>query len=471
MIFKTDPQTISPYLQDASNYLGGTAEKVIIPESTDELSSFLKTNKGLITVAGAGTGMTASRIPESGCIISLERFDSMGTIENGFIDVGPAVSLAKIYEKLDTTKYFYPPNPTESLASIGGTLATNASGSRSYKFGVTRDHVIEADIVLTDGTLITLKRGVTVNKPLKLPGDRKVLFPEIKYKSPVCKNAAGYYVRPNMDWLDLFIGSDGTLGIFTRIRLKLHLRPFSFISGILFFQEEEECWRLVDSIKKSAINFLDPCSLEYFDNNSLSRLRKKFLNIPSKAQSALFFENDIANRLDYEPALEAWFDYISNTSVLSDSWFAQTNADIKRFHNFRHAIPVLLNEENSRIRRTKIGTDMAVPDKYFFDMLRFYKYELEKANVDYVIFGHLGDNHLHINLLPNESEVEKSHELYARLVSQVLEWDGTVSAEHGIGKLKKKYFLQMVGDDSLNELKAIKEVFDPRFLLGKGNIF
>mgnify|MGYP005652861837 FL=1 len=100
MILKTDPQEISPYLQDASNYLGGFAEKVVIPESTEELSSFLKNNTKPITIAGAGTGMTASRIPESGYVISLERFDSISNLDNDIIDVGPAVSLFKLYEKL-----------------------------------------------------------------------------------------------------------------------------------------------------------------------------------------------------------------------------------------------------------------------------------------------------------------------------------------------------------------------------------
>ena len=471
MIYKTDPQAISPYLQDASNYTGGFADKVIIPESIEELASFLKTNIQPITIAGAGTGMTASRIPESGFIISLERFDTISTPENGFVDVGPAVSLANLYKNLESTKYFYPPNPTESLASIGGTVATNASGSRSYKFGVTRDYVLEADIILADGSLVTLKRGLTVNNPLKISDGRELLFPEVTYKSPACKNAAGYYVKPKMDWLDLFIGSDGTLGIFTRIRLKLEVSPSSFISGVLFFHKEEECWDLVDLIKKSNIKFINPCSLEYFDRHSLNRLRKKFANIPLHAQSALFFENDIDRQLDYEPALEAWFDYLKETSALSNSWFAQSISDLKRFHEFRHAIPVLLNEENSRLKRTKIGTDMAVPDSHFMDMMIFYKNELEGAGIDYVIFGHLGDNHLHINFLPAEQEIQKAHELYARLVEQVLEWNGTISAEHGVGKLKKKYFLQMVGEESLTQLRAIKEIFDPGFILGKGNIF
>jgi D-lactate dehydrogenase (cytochrome) len=274
-----------------------------------------------------------------------------------------------------------------------------------------------------------------------------------------------------MDWLDLFIGSDGTLGIFTRIRLKLKLSPSSFISGILFFDKEEECWELVDSIKKSKQKFINPCSLEYFDRNSLNRLRKKFAHIPTAAQAALFFENDVDRQIDHKISLDSWINYLGNTSVLSDSWFAYSASDLKKFHEFRHAIPALINEENSRLKRTKIGTDMAVPDLYFFDMMKFYKRELESSRIDYVVFGHLGDNHLHINFLPDEQNIQKAHNLYAKFVSQVLKWSGTVSAEHGIGKLKKKYFLQMVGEDSMAQLKRIKDIFDPDFFLGKGNIF
>ncbi len=273
MIYKINPQTISPYLKDASNFSGGSADKVIIPESSDELIAFLKNNDHPITIAGAGTGMTASRIPESGLIISLERFDQLGDIGNGYIDVGPAVSLSQLNEHLDSTKYFYPPNPTETLASIGGTLATNASGSRSYKYGSTRDYILEADIVFCDGKSVSLKRGSTIKKPLRLSGGQEIRFPDIKYTSPACKNAAGYYIKPGMDWLDLFIGSDGTLCMFTRIRLKLLPCPAAFVSGIIFFTNEEMCWSLVDSVKKSNIELINPCSLEYFDRRFIGFTR------------------------------------------------------------------------------------------------------------------------------------------------------------------------------------------------------
>ena len=472
MIFKTEPQTISPYLKDASNYTSGSADKVIIPESFDELITFLKTNQKPVTIAGAGTGMTASRIPESGLIISLEKFNELGIPNNGFIDVGPATTLAKLQSHLATTKYFYPPNPTEPLASIGGTLSTNASGSRSYKYGVTRDYVLEADIVLSNGSFTSLSRGWSINDPLIFSDGRKIIFPNISYQSPKCKNAAGYHVRPEMDWLDLFIGSDGTLCIFTRIRLKVLPRPESFIAGILFFSKEEECWELVSSIKQSDAKFIDPCSLEYFDKYSLARLREKFNNIPSRARAALFFENAINNQEDHENILDAWFNYLSEKNVLlKDSWIAQSPKDLIRFQDFRHAIPTLINEENSRLGRVKIGTDMAVSDKHFMDLMFFYQRELSRSKLDFVIFGHLGDNHLHINLLPKPDEIKKAHELYEILVEQVIKWEGTVSAEHGIGKLKKNYFLKMIGDVALNDLLKIKRAIDPRNILGIGNLF
>ncbi len=200
-------------------------------------------------------------------------------------------------------------------------------------------------------------------------------------------------------------------------------------------------------------------------------MKNKFEDIPLDAESALFFENDINLQEEYDLALEAWFDYLNGKGVLlDDSWFAQKPNDLKRFHEFRHTIPVMLNEENSRLGRIKIGTDMAVSDSHLLDVMRFYKGELLKKDIDYVIFGHLGDNHLHINLLPETHQIDQAHDIYNILVKQILEWNGTVSAEHGIGKLKKNYFSQMVGESSLEELRSIKKMFDPNLFLGRGNI-
>ena len=471
MLRKTDPQSIAPYLRDASNFSGGNASEVLIPETLQELTDFLKTNSDPITVAGAGTGLTASRIPLEGKIVSLEKFKQLGEVEEGTIVAGPAVSLKDLREHLLQTGWFYPPNPTESLASLGGTLATNASGSRSYKFGVTRDYVLEAQIVLADGRTVRLKRGHTIDGPLHCDDGSRIAFPKVNYQSPQCKNAAGYYVQPGMDWIDVFVGSDGTLCLFTEVRLKLLEAPAKFLSGVLFFKEEVECWNIVEDLKKHKTIPIHPCSLEYFDTFSLQRLKSKFNRIPESAKAALFFEQDIARADDYDSVLEAWYEYLESQSVsLDDSWFAQSPKDVERFHEFRHELPLIINEENSRRGRVKMGTDMAVDDGRFMDMMSFYREALAGSGMDYVMFGHIGDNHLHINLLPDDNQRDEAKNLYHRLVDQVLQWNGTISAEHGVGKLKKDFYWKMVGQEGIEELKTIKHTLDPRNLLGRGNL-
>jgi D-lactate dehydrogenase (cytochrome) len=472
MIRKSDPETIAPYLKDASNYSGGCAEEVIIPENAAELIEFLKHNDRPITIAGAGTGVTAGRIPVTGRIISLEKFNKIGRHEQDSICVEAAVSLKQLNEHLADGGWFYPPNPTETLAWIGGTVATNASGSRSYKWGATREFVQSADLVFIDGATLTLSRGVSINEPLQLDNGKTLHFPKVDYVSPKCKNAAGYFIQPEMDWLDLFIGSDGTLAIILQACLRLVPRPSNFVSGVLFFSEEKFCWNLIPTIRDTNKSNIAPCALEYFDFNSLMRLRETYGNIPERARAALFFEQDVYSDDDYDGILQCWFEFLSEQQVsLDDSWFAQNSRDLERFHEFRHRLPVLINEENSRLGRVKIGTDMAVPDAYFLPMMKFYQKHLSASGMDFVMFGHLGDNHLHINLLPEPRQIEEAQRLYSELVDQILKWGGTVSAEHGIGKLKRQYFAQMVGHNSLIQLREIKSMLDPNGLLGQGNLF
>jgi D-lactate dehydrogenase (cytochrome) len=212
--------------------------------------------------------------------------------------------------------------------------------------------------------------------------------------------------------------------------------------------------------------------LEYFDRFSLDILREKFPNIPLKAQAALFFEEDVSAQENYNAKFDNWIKFLTGKDILlDDSWFSQNENDNATFHDFRHQIPVMVNEKNSRAGREKIGTDMAVSDKYFMEMMNFYEKTLSNTGIPYVIFGHLGDNHLHINLLPQPSQKELALSLYNEIARKIISWNGTVAAEHGIGKKKKKYFYEMVGKKSIEELKAIKNVLDPQMRLGRGNIF
>ncbi|QPJ63348.1 MAG: FAD-binding oxidoreductase [Candidatus Nitronauta litoralis] len=473
MIIKKDSSAIAPYLKDASNFPDGTASSVVIPDSVEELIQFLKSNTEPITISGARTGLTASGIPLSGTIISMEKLKELsGPDSMGKLVSGPFVTIKNIQSHLKGSGWFYPPNPTETWASLGGTLSTNASGSRSYKWGATRNYVEEVEIVLVDGRCAKVSRGQKISSDLDFNDGSKIRFPDINYTSPQCKNAAGFYVQPDMDWLDLFVGSDGTLCLFTKITLKTIPSPADFLSGILFLEDEEQCWNLVKEIRESKVQEISPCALEYFDSNSLKRLKPEFSNISPGAMAALYFEQDIQSMDDYDRYLEAWFEFLDNMRVpLEDSWFSQSDADLEKFQEFRHRLPLIINEENSREGRVKIGTDMAVTDLHFVDLMHFYRSVLKESGLPNVMFGHIGDNHLHINLLPDKSQMTTAKEVYEKFVDQVLAWRGTISAEHGVGKLKKEYYHEMVGDEALADLKTIKNCFDPDNLLGQGNLF
>jgi len=157
---------------------------------------------------------------------------------------------------------------------------------------------------------------------------------------------------------------------------------------------------------------------------------------------------------------------------LDDSWFATDEADARRMREFRHQLPVLVNEWLTRHGQRKISTDMAVPDDAFAAMLRFYKETLGASGLQYVIFGHIGDNHVHVNILPRDDmEAERAREIYSQFVRRAVSVGGTISAEHGIGKLKRDYLPLLYTEKHLREMAALKRAFDPSCILGRGNIF
>jgi D-lactate dehydrogenase (cytochrome) len=157
---------------------------------------------------------------------------------------------------------------------------------------------------------------------------------------------------------------------------------------------------------------------------------------------------------------------------LERSWFATNVQDRDKMREFRHALPVSVNEFIARHKQRKVGTDMAVPDEAFPSFLKFYKETLDASGLDYVIFGHIGDCHLHANMLPkDENEAEKARHIYGRCIAQAIMLGGCVSAEHGIGKLKRKYLAAMMGERYLNEMAELKRAFDPNGILGRGNMF
>lgn len=515
MQVKTQTEEIQNYLIDASNMPGGNAEKLFIPQTAEEISEILKeaNEKNIgVTISGARTGTVGGAIPFGGSVISLEKFNQIKEIGDDFAVVQSGVLLIDLQKAVDARDRFYPPDPTEWSCQIGGTVATNASGARSFKYGATRDYVERLEIVLPTGDLLKLRRGEVFSKngfiELETSNGIRVKAKVPTYLPPETrKNTSGYFSSEKLDAVDLFIGSEGTLGIITEIELKLLPKPKGFLSGIVFFKNESDLLNLVrearklsfetrgtaavpaavvsasrthsgragrspDSQRDAGRTSIDATLLEYFDDQALKFITEKFPETPKNMAGAIFFEQETTEQNE-DWLFEKWNELLErHNAEIERSWFAVNPQDLEKMRAFRHALPVSVNEKVVRNKQRKIGTDMAVPDDKFESFLEFYKQKLDESGLEYVIFGHIGDNHLHANMLPkNDEEAVKAKHLYGRFIAQSIMLGGTISAEHGIGKLKRQYLYVMYGERFLNEMAELKKAFDPNCILGLGNMF
>ncbi|MGI9055926.1 MAG: FAD-binding oxidoreductase [Pyrinomonadaceae bacterium] len=497
MIVKTQTEELQNYLIDASNLQGGFADKLFIPESAEEIAEILREagkNKIPVTVSGARTGTVGGAIPFGGYLISLEKLNKIKEIDRDkkFAIVESGVILNDFQKAVEAENLFYPPDPTEWSCQIGGTAATNASGARSFKYGATRSFVEELEVVLANGEILDLKRGKNLAAngflDIETRSGKKITLKLPTYTQPnVRKNTSGYFSGEKFDAIDLFIGSEGTLGIITKLKLKVLEKPESFFSGIVFFENESDLLNFVNEARINSFdarkngvsdhkfqtsNSIDASLLEYFDENALKFISEKFPDVPANVAGAIFFEQE-TNAENEDALLERWNELLEKHNAdLDNSWFTTNEQDREKLRAFRHALPVSVNEKIVRNKQKKIGTDMAVPDEKFASFLKFYKEKLNESGLEYVIFGHIGDSHLHANIIPKTvDEAEKARHLYGRFIAQAIMLGGTISAEHGIGKHKSKYLYVMMGERYLNEMAEIKRSLDPHGILGRGNMF
>jgi FAD/FMN-containing dehydrogenase len=441
------PEADSPYLIDASGYRG-SAERIFLPESEVDVAQILREATALrkpVTIGGAGTGLTGGRVPHTGWLVCLERLGGI-EVHQEYAVCGAGVLLRDV-QAAAAPGQFYAPDPTENGASVGGSIATNASGSRSFRYGPTRRHVRALRVILASGDVLALKRGE--KPPFEIP---------VLPASAANKNTAGYYLRPDIDFMDLFIGSEGTLGAVTEAELALLPVPRSLLTGVVFFESDDlaldavDLWRPAPSLRM----------LEYLDNGSLELLRARFAEIPAEARACVLVESE-----DEDP------EWLGDFTGMDASWFATSAADRERFRRFRHALPEAVNDLVRRRHLTKMGSDFAVPVARNRDMLRIYRETLDREFPgQYVIFGHIGDAHLHANVLPaNDVEWRRASMLMTEFAREAVAMGGTVSAEHGLGKRKRHLLEIQYTPAEIQQMKDVKKALDPNGLLGPGTLF
>jgi FAD/FMN-containing dehydrogenase len=434
-------------LEDASGFRG-EADRVITPTSEAEILEIVAAacrEKIPITIAGARTGLTGGSVPQGGgWAVSLEAFRRI-EICPGRAVVGAGVSLDALQMEAARTGQFYAPDPTERTASIGGTIATNASGSRSFRYGSTRRHVLGLRVALMDGRVLVVRRGDQVDFDV----------PELPLPNTT-KNTAGYPLAPGMEWVHLFAGSEGTLGIVTEAELQLLPARADVLAGIVFLISDGaaidvvDAWRRIPGLRM----------IEYFDANSLDFLRPHYPEIPGRAAAALLIEQEDGD-------IDFWADHAPE-----DSWFAASDRDRERFRQFRHALPELVNDTMRRRGFLKLGSDFAVPLTRNREMLAEYHATLRERGLEYVIFGHIGDAHVHVNILPRSpDEFETGQRLMLHFARHAVELGGTVSAEHGLGKRKAHLLALQYTSQQIEGMKHVKRRLDPHWLLNPGNLF
>jgi FAD/FMN-containing dehydrogenase len=432
---------------DASGF-EGTPDREFSPSSTPETADLVKeaaVKKIPITIAGSRTGVTGGCCPDGGWLVSLHKLAHVACAP-GLAFAGPGASVQQLNQSAGQRGYFYAPDPTEWTASVGGTIATNASGSRSYRYGSTRQHILQLECVMADGKVRVFRQGDVIDFDV----------PEIPLPRTT-KNTAGYALKPGMRWIDLICGSEGTLAVVTGAALQLLPQPAVLSTGVFFFESDDEALEAVHVLQ----HVHEARMIEYADAGSLELLRPVF-EIPAAARAAIIYEQEAA--LGTVPDLPG---------VMDSSWIAVTDADRERFRRFRHALPERVNDTVRRNGFQKLGSDYAVPMEQNAAMLAAYREALDREFPGrYVLFGHIGDAHLHANILPaTVEEFERGKDVLLDLAKTAVSLGGTVSAEHGLGKSKRHLLALQYAPEHIEAMKAVKRRLDPDWLLGRGNLF
>jgi FAD/FMN-containing dehydrogenase len=459
----TDPSVLDGYLTDASN-LRGHADALLRPRSTAEVAEIVRhcQEHGIpLTIAAARTSTVGSPVPLGGWLMSMEGLDQVLAIGHDTATAQGGVLLGALQDAIEATGRFFPPDPTSRHeCTLGAAIACNASGARTFRYGPTRPWVEALEVVLPSGEVIEAHRGDPIPADWPLP----------RWEEPAVKTAAGY--APPRDLVDVFVGQEGTLGVITRATVRLTDLPADVIGIVAFFPDRPTCVAFVERLRAAVAadpaGPLSPRCIEYFDGACLDLARQRLGGVPEGAGAALFCEQEVQGEASADASVSAWWEALGAGGALADDTILATDDSGRRaLHALRHAIPAGINEEAVRNGMPKVGTDLAVPAEHLSEMMALY----EHPPVRSVLFGHIGDSHLHLNLLPRTpEELATAKAYYDDLARRAIALGGTVSAEHGIGKRKTAQLGWMVGDEVLASFVALKRRLDPRWILGRGTM-
>ncbi len=448
----SDRSVREAYETDASG-LHLLPDMVARPETVDDVIELVKraaTDRTPITCAGAQTSTTAASITDKGLLLSLRGLNWIGEVDPATksIRVGPGALVGEIKRTTATAGLLFAPDPTsEEESTIGGAIACNASGARTYKYGATRKHIRSLRVVLASGDTVEFRR------------------------TELEKNTVGYaFAHDPIDW---FIGSEGTLGIIVDAELSLLPLPTRVVGLAVPFRSEADALRFVVVARESSR--VVPRCIEFFDSPALdiARLSDQASRWPDGSNAMVYVEEEISG--DLEEAFGRWSELIEEVSTAMEPLVFDGEARLREARRIRHSVPATMNERGGKHRAAggrKISTDWAVPYRKLGDAIATARALAADRGLEQpVIYGHAGNGHPHQNFLARDSsELTTTEGVIEETLRMVLALGGTVAAEHGIGKIKRRWLPLQMNPLQISMMTAVKRELDPLGILAPGNI-
>ncbi|MBI3493955.1 MAG: FAD-binding oxidoreductase [Acidobacteria bacterium] len=511
-----DPDVLASFLEDAAHFPGGHAAGLVVPTTEAEVASVVREASTVLPI-GAQSSLTGGATPMGEMLLSTSRLNRIIDIGADWVRVEAGVTLADLDAALAQAGKYYPPAPTFTGAFVGGTVATNAAGAATFKYGATRDWVRALTVVLANGDVLDVERGSTFASgdgtfEIAL-SDRTARLSVPRYEMPhVAKLSAGYFAAPRMDLIDLFIGSEGTLGIVTGGTLRvlpvrpaqcLVLVPFADRRAALGFvaalrQAARETWRTRD------VQGLDISAIEHMDARCLALLREDGVDrqngvtIPDGTAIALLITLELAP--DITPArafdeigrareggapdtrLVRFCRALDQAGVLDLVEIAVPgdHARAEQLRAIREAVPAAVNARIGRVKHsvderiTKTAADMIVPFERLDELLTICDGEFRRRGLDAAVWGHVSDGNLHPNVIPRSmADVESGKAAILAFGREVRRLGGSPLAEHGVGRnpVKQQLLVDLYGREGVEQMREVKRALDPGWKMAPGVIF
>ena len=452
-IVERDEGVRHAYAADASGLLM-VPEGVARPSSAEEVAALLaesSANGTPVTCAGGQTSTTGASITERGIVLSLRSMDRVIDLDPAArtVRAEPGVYLGELKRACSAHGLLLAPDPTsEEECTLGGAVACNASGARTFRYGATRSHVRALKVALADGSLVELRR------------------PALE------KNTVGYALAH--DPVDWFVGSECTLGVVVEVELGLLPLPDEVIGLAIPFSTEQDALAFIVSARES--RRVHPRCLEFFDRRALA-IAREAESTPGWAKDAdAFVYVEEVPPPATAPALDEWLELAEQRGALTDDVNVyEGEASLREARRVRHAVPATMNERGSARRvhgGRKVSTDWAVPYARLGEMLAKARTLADIAGIEQAVtYGHAGNGHPHQNFIAHDAdELRRIETVVEQTLREVIAMGGTVAAEHGIGKLKRKWLPLQMTPLQVRTMQAVKRELDPAGILAPGNV-